>query len=93
MYIIMIYMSSDMLTLYFILIYTFAMEKKTGNLLIRLTESEKAAFAQAAELAGIPVSAWIRERLRLAAIRDLEGAGLRVPFVKPISLFGEDDDR
>lgn len=62
------------------------MDKKTGNLLIRLGVAEKEAFKQAADLAGIPLSAWIRERLRTAAIRDLEGAGLPVPFVKPFHI-------
>ena len=40
----------------------------------------------AARLAGIPLSSWVRERLRLAAIRDLESAGQKIPFVKPIHL-------
>lgn len=52
---------------------------------LRLTTEEKQGFSAAAELAGIPLSAWARERLRLAAIRDLESAGQRIPFVKPIT--------
>lgn len=47
---------------------------------IRLTEDEKQGFQQAAQLAGLPLSAWTRERLRLAAIRELESAGRKVPF-------------
>lgn len=39
---------------------------------IRLTPSEKAGIAQAAALAGMSLSSWVRERLRLAAIRDFE---------------------
>jgi len=61
---------------------------KTENLQIRLTEAEKEGFAEAAELAGIPLSSWVRERLRLAAIRDLESAGRRVPFVRDFPLGG-----
>lgn len=57
---------------------------KERVLQIRLTDDEKRGFAAAAELAGIPLSSWVRERLRLAAIRDLESAGLKVPFVRPI---------
>jgi len=59
---------------------------KDQLLQIRVSEAEKQSFAAAAELAGIPLSAWVRERLRLAAIRDLESAGQKVPFVKPLRL-------
>lgn len=62
------------------------MKKKTENLQIRLSSAEKAGFAEAAGLAGIPLSSWVRERLRLAAIRELESAGRRVPFVSPVPL-------
>jgi hypothetical protein len=62
---------------------------KTETLQIRMTEAEKEGFLAAAELAGIPVSSWVRERLRLAAIRDLESAGLKIPFVKAIRLGGK----
>jgi hypothetical protein len=51
---------------------------------IRLTVPEKEGFRAAAELAGIPLSAWVRERLRMAAIRDLESAGRVAPFVEPV---------
>ena len=59
---------------------------KTTTAQIRLTEDEKDGFLQCAELAGISLSSWIRERLRLAAIRELEAAGRKVPFVKPVPL-------
>jgi hypothetical protein len=59
---------------------------KTELLQLRVMPEEKAAFQQAADMAGISVSAWIRERLRLAAIRELEGAGRAVPFVPQIPL-------
>lgn len=54
---------------------------KEQVLQIRLTEEEKRGFQDAAALAGIPLSSWVRERLRLAAIRDLEGAGQQIPFI------------
>ena len=62
---------------------------KTQVLQIRLTDDEKRGFAAAAALAGIPLSSWVRERLRLAAIRDLESAGQRIPFVEPIQIEGD----
>ena len=61
---------------------------KEQVLQIRLTADEKQGFAAAAELAGIPLSSWVRERLRLAAIRDLESAGQPIPFVKPFQVEG-----
>lgn len=57
---------------------------------IRLTDKEKEGFQAAADLAGIPLSAWVRERLRLAAIRDLESAGRRIPFIEPLRLGDRD---
>ena len=63
---------------------------KSLTVQIRLTPEEKAGFVMAAEIAGISLSNWVRERLRLAAIRELEGAGRRVPFVPPIPA-GEND--
>jgi Fe-S cluster assembly ATPase SufC len=41
----------------------------------------KLSFQEAADLAGIPLSGWIRERLRHAAKKDSEEAG------RPISFF------
>jgi hypothetical protein len=61
---------------------------KTESIEIRVRPEEKIAFKGAAELAGIGLSAWVRERLRGAAIRELEGAGLSVPFVQRIPLRG-----
>lgn len=63
---------------------------KEQVLQIRLSEDEKHGFQAAADLAGIPLSAWTRERLRSAAIRDLEGAGQQIPFVKPVRLIEAD---
>jgi hypothetical protein len=63
---------------------------KEQVLQIRLTELEKQGFQAAAELAGIPLSSWVRERLRLAAIRDLESAGQPIPFVRPVRIGSQD---
>jgi len=48
---------------------------------MRLEESEKEGFRIAAELAGLDLSAWIRERLRQIAKGELEQAGQPVPFL------------
>ncbi len=59
---------------------------KEQVLQIRLHEREKRGFQAAADIAGIPLSSWVRERLRLAAIRDLESAGQQIPFVDAMPL-------
>jgi predicted HicB family RNase H-like nuclease len=58
-------------------------ERRKGRYLqIRVTESEKEGFDVAAELAGISLAAWVRERLRLAAREELGGGGRQVPFLE-----------
>jgi hypothetical protein len=64
------------------------MRPKTEILQIRVTDAEKEGFELAAVLAGISLSSWVRERLRLTAIRELESAGRRVPFVPEIPIGG-----
>jgi hypothetical protein len=54
---------------------------KTEFVKIRLSETEKQGFEKAADLAGISLSGWMRERLRRAAIRELEEASQPIPFV------------
>jgi hypothetical protein len=49
-------------------------------------QAEKEGFLEAASIAGIPLSSWVRERLRLTAIRNLESAGHKIPFLEPIPL-------
>jgi hypothetical protein len=66
------------------------MKAKTEILQIRISESEKEGFELAAALAGISLSSWVRERLRLTAIRELESAGRRVPFVPEVPIGGSD---
>ena len=55
---------------------------KSELIQIRLEPEEKLAFQEAADLAGIALSAWIRERLRKEARRELEDAGRQIPFLK-----------
>jgi hypothetical protein len=55
---------------------------KTASVEVRMSAAEKQGFKDAAELAGIPMSAWIRERCRSAAIRELEEAGRNIPFLR-----------
>jgi hypothetical protein len=65
------------------------MKPKTEILQIRVTDSEKEGFELAALLAGVSLSSWVRERLRMTAIRELEGAGAKVPFVPEIPMGGK----
>jgi predicted HicB family RNase H-like nuclease len=61
-------------------------ELRDANLLVRLQPAEKKAFQDAANLSGIPLSAWIRQHLRNAAIRELrEKAGAIPEFLKEIT--------
>lgn len=62
---------------------------KTTTLQIRLGPEEKQAFEEAAEIAGIGLSGWVRERLRAAAIRELEGVGRSAAFVRLVPLRGQ----
>ena len=59
--------------------------KREHNLMVRLSESEKAAFEAAARLAGITVSAWARQKLRYMAVRELREADQAIPFLNEIT--------
>jgi uncharacterized protein (DUF1778 family) len=54
---------------------------KGDRLNIRLSELEKQGFNEAAELSGLELSAWIRERLRQVAKKELESHGREVVFL------------
>jgi uncharacterized protein (DUF1778 family) len=56
-------------------------DKKDVPLNLRVAAAEKATFARAAEIAGVPLSAWIRERLRIAALRELDNIGEAAQFL------------
>lgn len=55
-------------------------ERKGDYLEVRLSDVEKRTFLAAAKIGGLPLSAWVRERLRRAAIRDLEEVGHSIPL-------------
>jgi uncharacterized protein (DUF1778 family) len=55
---------------------------KSELIQIRLEPEEKQAFQEAADVAGVALSAWIRERLRKSARIELEEAGQQIPFLK-----------
>ena len=56
--------------------------RKLELLQVRVDGSEKEAFSEAASLSGIALSAWVRERLRQNAVRELEAASRPVAFLK-----------
>ncbi|MBF9252161.1 hypothetical protein I2I11_02535 [Pontibacter sp. 172403-2] len=60
--------------------------KKENQILIRVSALEKEGFERAAEIAGIGLSAWARQKLRSAAIQDLQNIGEKIPFLEPIKL-------
>lgn len=58
---------------------------KEEYLELRLYAAEKQAFKDAAELRGMALSVWVRERLRLAARKELEDANRPVAFLDRLS--------
>lgn len=58
---------------------------KSSWLEVRCEESEREAFRAAAEASGLGMSAWIRERLRRAARKELEDMNLPVAFLDRLS--------
>lgn len=56
-------------------------DTKSASLLLRLEPREKRGFGDAADLAGVPLTVWMRERLRRIAKRELEGANREVAFL------------
>jgi predicted HicB family RNase H-like nuclease len=51
------------------------------TVLLRLEPAEKEAFRDAAQAAGLPLSGWVRERLRRMARKELGEIGLPVAFL------------
>jgi hypothetical protein len=60
-------------------------QRKSETFVLRMDSAEKAAFTEAADLSGIPLAAWMRERLRVAARIELEGAGRSVAFLNRVN--------
>ena len=54
---------------------------RSESLLVRLEANEKETFRDAANLAGVPLSTWVRERLKRIAVRELGKASRRVRLV------------
>ena len=52
---------------------------------LRLDSAEKEAFVRAAEVAGMSLSAWVRDRLRRASRKELEDMKLPVAFLERLS--------
>lgn len=55
---------------------------KSESILLRLSLAEKQGFADAATLAGVPLTVWMRERLRLVATKELEDAARPIAFLE-----------
>ena len=55
---------------------------RNEDLLVKLKADEKEAFKDAADLAGVSLSSWVRERLRRVAIRELEEAAHPIAFLR-----------
>ncbi len=55
--------------------------EKTETIQVRLNPAEKRAFEDAARVAGLSLSSWIRERLRKVSRQELEEAGRKIPFL------------
>ena len=60
--------------------------KKDTQILIKVSETEKEGFKKASEIAGIGLSAWARQKLRSAAIKDLQEVGEKIPFLEQIKI-------
>ena len=57
-------------------------DKSKGELLqVRVESKEKRGFSEAAEQSGIALSAWVRERLRAAARKELQDLSRPIPFM------------
>jgi hypothetical protein len=54
---------------------------KSESVLLRMEPAEKKTFTEAADLAGVPLASWIRERLRRVARHELKEAGRQVAFL------------
>jgi hypothetical protein len=56
--------------------------RKSVPILLRVLPEEKIAFQQAAELAGVNLTTWLRTRLRVVVTQELKKAGVELPLVK-----------
>lgn len=58
---------------------------RTELMQLRVQPDEKSSFQEAADIAGLPLSAWVRERLRRAARIELTDADRSVAFLHQAS--------
>lgn len=70
----------------YILVQQIQIMSKNQSIVIRVSSLEKEGFERAAEIAGIGLSAWARQRLRTAAIKELQNIGEQIVFLHPIRL-------
>jgi hypothetical protein len=56
--------------------------RKSVPILLRVLPEEKATFQEAAELAGLNLTTWLRTRLRVAVTQELKKAGVDIRLVK-----------
>ena len=59
-----------------------ANDKKGVRLDVRISRQEREAFKSAADVSGIPLSIWIRERLRRSAAKELQEANRNIAFLE-----------
>ena len=64
-------------------------KKKVVLLALRISTEEKATFDRAAEVSGISLSSWVRERLRAASLRELDVIGEMAPFLASTTTKGK----
>jgi uncharacterized protein (DUF1778 family) len=55
---------------------------KDENMLLRVSQEEKEAFNRAAEIAGLTLSAWCRQHLRKASVKELGAVNEKPNFTK-----------
>ncbi|NQU85558.1 MAG: hypothetical protein HQ541_07340 [Mariniphaga sp.] len=60
--------------------------KKDEQIIIRVSSIEKQGFERAANLSGIGLSAWARQKLRSASIKEHQEIGEKAIFLTPIKL-------
>jgi uncharacterized protein (DUF1778 family) len=58
-------------------------DNRDERLEVRIDQDERTAFQNAAKLSGVPLSSWVRERLRRSSRSELEEAEMPVPFLLP----------
>jgi uncharacterized protein (DUF1778 family) len=59
--------------------------RKEDYMELRLDAAEKEAFVQAAKVAGMSLSGWVRDRLRRASRKELEDMSMPVAFIDRLS--------